>query len=60
MNTWDSMTSWISALFIILGLTAGNFLFTRYFGAPPNYMEAARGSFDNAFGIIVYLLLARK
>jgi hypothetical protein len=54
------MNRWFSATIITLGMTAGNFLYQRFFHSTPDYLTAAQDSFMNMTGIVTYLLFARK
>ena len=47
---------WIRALVIITGLSMGNFGW-QYFHASPDYVAAALESYENAVGIITYVIL---
>ena len=47
---------WLQALCIITGLSMGNFGW-QYFHTSPDYAMAALESFQNAVGIITYLIV---
>lgn len=48
---------WFQAAVIIAGLSMGNFGW-QYFRASPDYTRAALESFNNAVGIIAYIIIA--
>jgi hypothetical protein len=50
------MNKWINALIAVIGLTAGNFGY-EYFRATPDYQKATLESFNNAVGIITYIIV---
>ena len=47
---------WLQAFTIVAGLTIANFGW-QYFGASPDYAHAALQSYENAVGIITYIIV---
>jgi len=50
------MNKWTQAMVVVMGLTTGNFG-VEYFREAPNYRQAVQESFNNAVGIIAYIIV---